>query len=501
MKILIPVVMALVGALSWLVRIITDVVHWIMGHSPGLIPAFQALQRIVVSVTNLVRRVVVAGFTAVKNAIVAAWRFISKESVLAWTAVKNTVLTVTRFISRTLTTAFTFYKNLILTAWRWIQRVTSQAWAAWGSIIRGAVRTIIGFVTSAMSTIRGIFARGWQAVVNTVKSVMGALRSAGSSAVHALMSGISSAISGIGSWVKSHVVDPIVNSVKHFFGIHSPSAVMEAVGKNVTAGFIQGIVSQNPLTIAKTVFGGIPNALAGMVTKGIVGIGALPAKALSALGKVGGFFKGALTKIGGLWGKLFGGGGAGVSQWGGLMMAVLKHFGIPQLYGTFMTQMATESGGNPRAINLWDSNAKAGIPSQGLMQVIPPTFAAYAGPYRSRGILDPLANIYAAVAYAISRYGASIGAVLGHGHGYAAGGILREPVAGIGLHSGDPYSFGENAPRVPEVWSPMHGPQAQLGKHAGATVINVYPQRGQSETEIAAAVSRRLGWAMATGRA
>jgi SLT domain-containing protein len=272
---------------------------------------------------------------------------------------------------------------------------------------------------------------------------------------------------------------------------------MAGLGENVGKGFIAGLVRQNPLTVARHIFGGIPNALGALVTKGMVSIGSLPAKALSALGKVGGFLRGALTKVGGLFGKLFGGAGGGVSKWGGLMMAVLKHFGIPQLFGTFMTQMQTESGGDPRAINLWDSNAKAGIPSQGLMQVIPPTFAAYAGPYRSRGILDPLANIYAAVAYAISRYGASIGAVLGHGHGYAAGGPITEPVTGFGHRSGALYSFGE---RGPEWVSPLTGPAPALGARQGV-VVNVYPQRGQSEVEIAAAVSRRLAWAAATGRA
>jgi SLT domain-containing protein len=170
-------------------------------------------------------------------------------------------------------------------------------------------------------------------------------------------------------------------------------------------------------------------------------------------------------------------------------------FGLPQLYDTFMTQMNTESGGNPNAINLWDSNAKAGIPSQGLMQVIPPTFAAYAGPFRSRGILDPLANIYAAVAYAVARYGASITSVLGHGHGYAGGGVVAEPVVGLGLRSGAPYSFAEHGP---ELVSPLSGRAPALG---GATVINIYPRQGQSETAIAAAVNANLHWAAAGGRA
>jgi SLT domain-containing protein len=63
-----------------------------------------------------------------------------------------------------------------------------------------------------------------------------------------------------------------------------------------------------------------------------------------------------------------------------------------------------ESGGQPAAVNLTDSNARAGHPSKGLMQVIPGTFAAYAGPYRGRGIYDPLANIYAGANYAMHTY-------------------------------------------------------------------------------------------------
>lgn len=64
-----------------------------------------------------------------------------------------------------------------------------------------------------------------------------------------------------------------------------------------------------------------------------------------------------------------------------------------------------ESGGNPNAINNWDSNAKAGTPSQGLMQTIPSTFSAYALPGYNKNILDPVSNIIAGIRYALSRYG------------------------------------------------------------------------------------------------
>ena len=63
-----------------------------------------------------------------------------------------------------------------------------------------------------------------------------------------------------------------------------------------------------------------------------------------------------------------------------------------------------ESSGNPNAINNWDSNAKAGDPSRGLMQVIGTTF----NEYKLSGhedIYNPVDNIIAGVRYAISRYG------------------------------------------------------------------------------------------------
>ncbi|WP_245548243.1 transglycosylase SLT domain-containing protein [Nocardia pneumoniae] len=63
-----------------------------------------------------------------------------------------------------------------------------------------------------------------------------------------------------------------------------------------------------------------------------------------------------------------------------------------------------ESGGNPNAINLWDSNAARGIPSKGLMQTIDPTFNAYSLPGH-RDIWNPVDNIVAGVRYAIDRYG------------------------------------------------------------------------------------------------
>lgn len=70
------------------------------------------------------------------------------------------------------------------------------------------------------------------------------------------------------------------------------------------------------------------------------------------------------------------------------------------------TLIGRESGWNASAINNWDSNAKAGHPSQGLTQTIPGTFNAYVPKsLRSLGILNPIANVAASIRYIVSRYG------------------------------------------------------------------------------------------------
>lgn len=84
---------------------------------------------------------------------------------------------------------------------------------------------------------------------------------------------------------------------------------------------------------------------------------------------------------------------------------VMAQHGIPGSYDGIRRNIMRESGGNPRAINLYDSNAARGIPSKGLMQVIDPTFRAYHVDGTSWDIYDPVANISAACNYAAHRYG------------------------------------------------------------------------------------------------
>ncbi len=115
----------------------------------------------------------------------------------------------------------------------------------------------------------------------------------------------------------------------------------------------------------------------------------------------------------------------GVEQWRSTVIRALKMEGLYSEANVLRTlyQMQTESSGNPRAINLWDINAKNGVPSKGLMQVIDPTFRAYARPGFNQDIYDPLSNILASIRYAKSRYGSLERAYRGVGYENGVGKI------------------------------------------------------------------------------
>lgn len=132
---------------------------------------------------------------------------------------------------------------------------------------------------------------------------------------------------------------------------------------------------------------------------------------------------------------------AGVEQWRSSVQQVLQMLGQPlSLVDAVLYAIQCESSGNPNAINLTDSNAAAGHPSQGLLQTIPSTFAAYRNPSLPNDITNPLANIYAGLNYMIQRYGSVANVVnprLGGWYGYDVGTrYVPQDMAAI-IHKGE----------------------------------------------------------------
>jgi SLT domain-containing protein/phage-related protein len=169
----------------------------------------------------------------------------------------------------------------------------------------------------------------------------------------------------------------------------------------------------------------------------------------------------------------FGGGGkvsGSLKSWIAKAIAVT---GVPASWASGLATIAMhESGGRtgPSTINKWDSNWRRGTPSMGVMQTIMPTFDAFKVPGLG-GIMDPVANIAAAINYIKHKYknpyntpGLRSLARGGPYIGYARGGIVNRrqfaEVAEEGPEGIIPLAF-KRRRRALQLW-------ARIGQRIGA---------------------------------
>ncbi|MER5754292.1 NlpC/P60 family protein [Streptomyces sp. NPDC002088] len=161
-----------------------------------------------------------------------------------------------------------------------------------------------------------------------------------------------------------------------------------------------------------------------------------------------------------------------------------------------------ESGGNPKAINKWDSNAKNGTPSKGIMQTIQPTFDAYSLKGH-KDIWNPVDNIIAGTRYAVSRYGslANVPGIKsmangGSYKGYAVGSTNVDVDQTARIHKGEMIIPAYQAEAVRQALAgntPLagglggtSGGSASLAFHSGSVVIQVQGSMDQQSARDAA---------------
>lgn len=126
-------------------------------------------------------------------------------------------------------------------------------------------------------------------------------------------------------------------------------------------------------------------------------------------------------------------GNSGISgsaeSWREMAIAAMRRNGFnaddPAQVNAMIAQIQTESEGIPdRNQEIVDINGTGASAGQGLLQIIPSTWAAYRDPELPDDRTDPWANMNGALRYYKARYGTDLTTMWGQGHGYALGGIV-----------------------------------------------------------------------------
>jgi tape measure domain-containing protein len=248
--------------------------------------------------------------------------------------------------------------GLLVGAWNWISSSAKKAFDATWGWIKDFSSKFIDWASHLFETIGKFFSDGWSGLVSGATNV-------GGDVLRVLKSGFEAAWKDISSWVRDHIVGPIVNAVKWFFhiggsnpagasaksasspvhvgaqggggtGIAVASAAAAAPGDDsggglwgnvggIFAGMVEQVVTSDALKIGEKIFGSAADALGWIVVKGLVAVKDLGKVALGALEKI----PGVSSALGFLGGAL-GGGVGGVT---GLVNRALAYAGHAYIWG------------------------------------------------------------------------------------------------------------------------------------------------------------------------
>lgn len=418
-------------------------------------------------------------FTPIAEFLAGIWESISGAAIYAWDSIKNALGTAWDWIKSTASAVFNPIADFFSRTWGRIKDAASGAWNSIKDTLGGIWDGIKDKATGVFSTVWKYIKDGFNSLKDTlggiVKGIANGIIEPIGKAINGVINGVNWILDKVGSdkqfatWEVPHfakgtggikkdtigVVNDQKGSVYKEMIVPPKGKPFIPVGRDVVLPLKKGTKIM-PARQTKSFLESLPHFAGGIgdffggiwegikdFTGNVWDYMTHPSKILQiaidkftdlagivepwlsvATGAVSSVFDGVVDFIKGIFdaqSTVNYSPSAGVEQWRELAKRALQMEGqySDANLERLLYQMQTESGGNPNAINNWDINAINGTPSKGLMQVIDPTFRAYARPGFDNNIWDPLSNMLASIRYAVSRYGSLAAAY--RGVGYEAG--------------------------------------------------------------------------------
>lgn len=426
---ILPLVTKVFGSIM---KIISSAMNFI---APLIKNTWNFIKVLISTTLNVIKNVIQLAMNIIEGNWKGAWGNIVTILKSVWGLIKSAVSTGINAIKLLVSGGMTFIKSVWANAWNIVKAVASTAWNMIKQLFGDLVTNLKNKSVEMKNSVVQKFQELKTNAVDKIKTMGADIKKEFSETVSSLVKDAKSLPKKIGDAISSSAKDAvkgvkelgqkIIDTFKETLGINSPSKVFTTMGQYVIDGLKNGLSADNIKKFATNIFSGVTdgalsswNVISSLFSGQSLDsvrafFGGFASMAKGAMGSVKDFFKVGNKAS-----------GSGVEQWRGLATQALMMTGqySQANLDRLLYQMKTESGGNPRAINNWDINAKRGTPSKGLMQVIDPTFRAYAMPGYNKDVYDPLSNMLASIRYAVARYGTLSNAY--RGVGYAKGGIF-----------------------------------------------------------------------------
>lgn len=437
-----------------------------------------------------ISRYVVSIYHSIVGAIVTATNVVKTVAIAGWHALVSGILAVVRPAVSAVLSVFNLMKPGIMQIFNGIKAIAGGIWTAIKNVVLGPVILLYDLVTgkfrqlktdavAIFNNLRGAAGQIWHGIKSVVVGYVSALKGEAIGIFRLLWSSTSAIMHGIGSVVRS-----IWHGIVSFFTVTIPK-----IGSSIKNGFVTAVKNvgnamksmktavvkkfSEIVDAAKALPGKIGNGIASMAKKATDGIASVahklvkkfksilgihsPSRVFTEMGGhivqglINGLSAGNLKQFGESVLKDFGGGaikgwnaikgffsgllgGGGGKGFGGSatswLTAALGATGTPLSWLPGLQKLVNaESGGNPNAVN---PITVLGQHATGLLQMLPSTFAAHA--MKGFGnILNPVHNAIAAIRYIKSRYGSVYNTPLFRGGSYKGynGGLNRVPYDGF----------------------------------------------------------------------
>lgn len=231
----------------------------------GVLDWFKSVpERISSAISGAIERVKTWGtnlLTVAKNAATAVlnglFTIYVKIPAKIWSAIFGAIAKVVQWGAQMLSAAKTAATKLVSNVVSYLAGLPGKIYSA----IKGAIDRVKSWGSSLASTAKSAASKMASAVVSTVKSLPSKMASIGGDLVRGLWNGIGNKV----GWIRSKIggfTKSVLNSIKSFFGVHSPSTETAWIGDMLDQGLAEGMLDNidAPVKAMKRVTGGVLDA-------------------------------------------------------------------------------------------------------------------------------------------------------------------------------------------------------------------------------------------------